>query len=729
MNDIASLRTKYFDGIPLTLAETRILIEKADALYYRHNQQTILTDADYDAIKRHLRAISPEDELFLRVGVQYDADEIGTKVQHTIPMGSLDNTDDGILGYDPWYEATIAKLGDEPAGILASLKVDGSSIRARYEHGKLVVVATRGNGELGENVTANGATFQYLPTILPEPITCDVRGEAILYVRDFRILCEADHGMPFDQIDKSNLSNPRNVGNGIVGREDGENSELIRFHAFNIVSDTPYTTEVEKFRHMESLGFTPVPYRFCATPADVHAFYSEAAAERDSLDFEIDGVVVVLDSIAKQDQFITSDIKSRLRPKHSRAIKFPHKSNTTVLDGVALTVGHTGAIIPTAKLREVRVGGVNVTNALLNNWDEIARLGVAIGDEVEVVLAGDIIPKIIRCVKHGANRQPILEPEHCPSCGEPTTRTLRGVKGAVTYCGNSKGCPAAMFAKIGGWVGSSKKGVGILDVGDTMLKALWDQQIVSDPADLYILTVEQIQDVKMDGGGRIGKSRAKKMVDNIAGKRVLPLHLFLGSLGIELLGRRRVQMLAKEANGALDTLEDWLDDAKLAAIQLPGFGDAIRGAIRAGINDNRELIAKLVKNGVSIQAAVPVVAPDANLPFAAFSFCLTGTRECIDDIERLGGSIKSGVSKGLDFLVQKDALSASNKTKKAEELGTSVISLDYLKRAIAGEVTLTREPKDEAECIITPKAAATASKHVHKAVSPDIDSLVDQLVD
>jgi DNA ligase (NAD+) len=178
----------------------------------------------------------------------------------------------------------------------------------------------------------------------------------------------------------------------------------------------------------------------------------------------------------------------------------------------------------------------------------------------------------------------------------------------------------------------------------------------------------------------------------------------------------------------LDTLNDWLDDAKLASIQLPGFGDAIRNAIRAGLNDNRELIAKLLKNGVSVQSTASVVIPDSNLPFAAFSFCLTGTRECIDDIERLGGSIKSGVSKGLTFLVQKDALSASNKTKKAEELGTIVISLDHLKRAIAGEVTLTCEPKDDLEYAATHKAAVTATKHV-KPISKDIDSLVDQLVD
>jgi DNA ligase (NAD+) len=218
---------------------------------------------------------------------------------------------------------------------------------------------------------------------------------------------------------------------------------------------------------------------------------------------------------------------------------------------------------------------------------------------------------------------------------------------------------------------------------------------VSDPADLYTLTVEQIENITLDGGVRIGTSRATEIVKNIAGKKILPLHTLLGSLGIDLLGRRRVQLLQKQG---LTTITDWLDDAKVASIQIPGLGETIREAIRNGINENRALLQKLAALGVNTApdtAATPVVDEETGeevatpqLPFSGLSFCLTGTRAFIDDIERLGGTVKSGVSKGLTYLVQKDPLSQSTKTKKADEYGTKIISLDYLEKAINGEVSL-----------------------------------------
>lgn len=292
-------------------------------------------------------------------------------------------------------------------------------------------------------------------------------------------------------------------------------------------------------------------------------------------------------------------------------------------------------------------------------------------------------------------RTPIAEPTRCPACGEPTTRVYRGKKGAVTYCSSPKTCPAAKFAKITHWVGNSKKGTGILGLGDTILKALWDNNLVSDPADLYTLTVAQIENITLDGGVRIGTSRATEIVKNIAGRKILPLHTLLGSLGIDLLGRRRVQLLQKQG---LTTITDWLDDSKLANIQIPGLGETIREAIRGGIDENRALIQKLAQLGVNTVQDTTVVSmvneepaeetTIAQLPFSGLSFCLTGTRAFIDDIERLGGTVKSGVSKGLHFLVQKDPLSQSVKTKKADEYGTKIISIDYLEKAIKGEVSL-----------------------------------------
>lgn len=284
-------------------------------------------------------------------------------------------------------------------------------------------------------------------------------------------------------------------------------------------------------------------------------------------------------------------------------------------------------------------------------------------------------------------RTVIVEPDKCPVCGEATTRILRGKRGAVTFCSGSK-CPAAMKAKIDHWIGTSKKGVGILGIGDTILDAMWDNKIVQTPADLYTLTVDSLKDVVLVGGGKIGASRANTIVDNINATRKMPLHTFLGSLGIELLGRRRAEKMIADAAGKLDTIEQWLDNS-LATMELPGLGSSIREAIIDGIEANRSLIADLLAKGVQIESNAPQQADDGTeKPFSGFAFVLTGTRECEDDIVRLGGKLQSGVSKKTSFLVQKDPTSASNKTKKADSLGVKVISLDYLKRAVAGEVKL-----------------------------------------
>ena len=295
-------------------------------------------------------------------------------------------------------------------------------------------------------------------------------------------------------------------------------------------------------------------------------------------------------------------------------------------------------------------------------------------------------------------RQAIVEPATCPSCSSPTSRNCRGKLGAVTYCTNQR-CHAAVFGKIDHWIGTSKKCVGILDIGDTMIEALWKLGVLTDPADLYTLTPDMLKDVVLTKGGKIGLSRATKIVANITAKKQLPLHTFLGSLGIDLLGRRRVEIIREAAGGQLDKLEDWLDLNKMGTLVIPGLGDTIRSSIVAGIEDCMPTIKRLLANGVTIlYDAEPVPTetseagdePATTKPFAELSFCFTGTRDHLDDVIRLGGTIKSGVSKGLDYLVQKDALSVSNKTKKAEEYGTQIIGIDYLNRAIKGEVALQK---------------------------------------
>jgi len=681
-----------------TVSELRTLIDKADSLYYRPGCEPIMSDANYDGLKMTLKEQCPNDPRLSRVGVPYNPDELRTKTKHNIPMGSLDNTDDGISGYSKWYEKICDKLVSmarrteaDPIEIFATVKVDGASICATYVDGKLERVTTRGNGSVGEDITANAVNFRYLPTVLNKKVTVDVRGEAILYKADFEDLCATE----------DITSNPRNVGNGILSRDSGKDSDLIRFLAFDICEQkASFDKENNKFDYLAELGFTTVLLSvedgndskyggLMESQQDVEEFYKTVYMARDTIPFEIDGLVVKINNIGFQESLLTDDPKSQFRPKYARAIKFPHKSNITIIEDVILTVGHTGAIVPTAKLKEVRIGGINVSHALLNNWDEIDRLGIGIGDEVEVVLAGDIIPKIIRVTCSNSDKK-IPEPDRCPTCGSVTTRELRGRSGAATYCSN-EACPDVLQGKIHRWIGDSKKGVGILGIGDKIEQAMWDNQLVEDPADLYTLKVEDLEDLELEGGGRVGNSRAQKIVDTIQLKSELSLPVFLGSLGIELLGRRRVQLLMNDANGDLDNLDDWLDDRKLASIDLSGFGDAVRTAVRAGIDENRSLIAKMINNGVTIKMATQtpsIEKKNEGIDFSSLSFCFTGTRQCLQEVQDAGGEIKSGVSKKLHYLVQKDPLSKSSKTRKAEEYGVKVISVDFLSDVLEGKAQL-----------------------------------------
>lgn len=387
------------------LTRLRTLIDVADAAYYRPGFCSIMTDAAYDALKAELSALDHTDERLTNVGPRYTQEELGKNKPHLMPMGSLDNTDGGITGFADWYSKTISKLPQKTdLSLVVSHKIDGNSISANYLNGKLVSVISRGNGEVGEDVTANAVHFKNLPTVITRPITCSIRGEAVLYKDAFAAITAGR--APEDR------TNPRNIGNGIIGREDGENCDKITFIAFNIHTDElQYHDVVERMRLLSDLGFTPVTFSVCEDEEGVKEFYDHALITRDSIPYGIDGCVVELNDIAAQNSFITKDPKSRLRPKYARAIKYPEHTSITRCTGIIVTVGHTGSIIPTAELEPVWIGddvqGVTVTNALLTNYDEVDRLGLAIGDYVKVALAGDIIPKIISVV-------PTFK---CPECG------------------------------------------------------------------------------------------------------------------------------------------------------------------------------------------------------------------------------------------------------------------------------------------------------------------------
>lgn len=705
------------------LAKIRSAIDRAAQEYYRIGGRTVMTDRDYDLLIKELRKLDPNDPRLTRVGQPYESNSMRTKRKHLMPMGSLDNTDNSIFGLEPWLSKATELAGVSEVAVHLSLKMDGCSVELNYTDGQLESAISRGNGTVGDCLTANAVLWQNVPTTLAEPVTCSVRGECILHLKDFNDLREAD----------ADLSNARNTGNGICGRTDGTQNQLIRFYAFNAVG-LDATTLSEKYKKLESLGFTTAPWRSLSgelsdVVADCKTWFDElAVSERDKLPFEIDGLVIMLDDVATQKR-LTRDSKDEMRPRYGRAIKFETRKDTTVITGMVITVGHTGHLCPTADLEPVEIGGVTVDSAQLGNWDEIARLGINIGDVVAVQRSGDCAPKIIALVeKHSKDTYP--EPTTCPCCGSPATRvnpyrspaSFKG--GALTYCSKPQTCPAAAVRRIDHYIGDSKHGVGILGVGTGVLQALTagPKPLVLQPSDLYRLTIEQLKDLVIGRSAsgasiRMGAARAAALVEQINKARTIPLHKFLGSLGVDLLGRRKVEILAKTCH--LYSIEDWLDADKLAKIP----GDVTRQSIIEGIEANREIIADLLIFVTVTGLGVPayhvgvdqssgedfsvkttyqasedggvvvtnhlVTAQEAkevamDMGIAGKAFVFTGTRDGVEDVERLGGIVKSSMSAKVQYLVQKDPMSRSGKTQKAEELGIKIISVQRLKEAIDG---------------------------------------------
>jgi DNA ligase (NAD+) len=671
----------------IKIAQLRSKIDRAAQLYYTPGCESDLTDDQFEALMGQLRYLEPDDYRLVRVGAPYSVDDLREKKEHLIPMGSLTNTDNSIAGFADWYDKVLVLLGIESADINISLKMDGNSIALNYTNGNLVDAISRGNGEVGERLTANAVKWMGVPTTLPVPFTGTVRGEAILYKSEFEAMKKID----------PTLTNPRNVGSGILGRIDGTQNESIRFVAFNVVDPKNKFGSLNlKFRTLKTLGFDPVCYAVISGTRDevvkgVGEFFADTESGRADFPFEIDGLVVMIDNVVLQQQ-ITKDRKDELRPKFGRAIKFVTAKAQTRVTGVNITVGHTGAIYPTITVDPVFVGGVTVSNVLLNNWNEHSEFpsaaDVAIGDLVEIARQGDVIPKVVKVVEIASDREPIEEPSCCPACGSPTTRMLRGKEGAVTYCVNASNCTGASGYKIKHFIGSSDKGVGIMGFGDSILEAAIEAELIKTPADLYRLTIEQIEHLPIgktkDGSPiRLGHKRAEGIIAEIEKAKKIPLCKFLGALGLELLGRRRAEIIANEQG--LVTLEDWLDEEKLTLIP----GSTIGPVIREGLKKTWPIIEDLLEFVEVLPHTPPQTiseeVDEGPKKIAGSTFCWTGTRELLEETIAAGGIEKSGISAKLNYLVQRDATSSSNKTLKAESLGIKIIGIECLRAVLAGE--------------------------------------------
>lgn len=660
----------------------RNLILKAKHAYYYSNEP-VMTDAEYDALEDELRLIDANDPVLALVGSPVPANTMLTKARHSIPMGSQSK-----VNSEEEFRTWCTK--NEVNAIHASLKGDGASAAAYYRDGQLVQAISRGDGTTGEDITANALRFKGLPAWIGTQdvgFSGAVRFEVILTVDDWT------------KIDPVRSKNPRNAGNGIMGRKNGLQSDCLTIFAFDLDEmrdgrSVEFLTESQKSERLAELGFNVIQHALYEAVDDAIDYFKNVGATRESLPIWIDGVVMKVDDIAKQRELgVTAG-----RPKGQIAWKFDSSGAETVLEGVMVSGGHTGGLYPTAQLRPVDIGGTTVSNASLANYDEIERLNVAIGDSVWVVKANDIIPKIIRVTERAATRQPILAPTVCPFCGGEVgrRRTTGGEDGVIIECRNAE-CPKKSTGKIRRWIAS----LDILGIGDVVLESMIERFDLADAADLYTLRdrAEELADLVTNAERdlRLGEKRATSILDAIDKSRELSLSQFLGSLGLDHLGKRRVELMMKSADGALDSLESWRSGLlRNAAFAIKAGVPNIGAQMQDGIDAMSAVINKLLAAGVT--AHPPERKPRSDVPAnveTAKTVCISGKlpsgKKKADyeaPLRAAGYELVDEVTKGLNYLVLADPASTSSKSEKARKLGVEVISEEQLIQRIESAIVL-----------------------------------------
>src|SRR6266571_3788786 len=644
------------DKVRKQAEELRETLRHHERLYYVLDDPQI-TDAEYDALMRQLSDLEkahPElltpDSPTQRVGGKPREGFI--KVPHSTQMLSLDNA----LNEEELRDF-LNRIGDVPC--VAELKLDGLSMAAHYRDGQFVRAVTRGDGLVGEEVTENARTIRSLPLhISAERAELEVRGEAIMNRRAFERL-NADR----EQQGLARFANPRNAAAGGLRALDPAvtASRRMDFYAYLLLSggEPVSASHWVSLQTLDQLGFKVNPRRrLCHSVNEVLAFCAEWETQRESLPYEIDGVVVKVDSIAAQRQLGWTS----KAPRWAIAYKYAARQASTTVENIGVQVGRTGALTPVAHLQPVAVGGVTVSRATLHNEDEIARLGVEIGDEVLVERSGDVIPKVVRVTRQGEHRRPFHMPKHCPVCGG---NIVREEDEAASRCVNTN-CPARLKESIGHFAGRSV--MNIDGMGDALIDQLVDRGLVKSVSDIYDLTLEQLVDLE-----RMGKKSAQNVLVNIEKSRQNPLPRVLVGLGIRFVGVRTAVLLA-EAFGSLDAIAN--ADAETLQ-QAEEVGPKVAESIHQFFREprNLELVERLRAAGLKFDH--PRKQKKAGL-FEGLTFVLTGTlgsmtrEQAGERIEAAGGKVSGSVSKKTSYVVAGEE--AGSKLDKARALGVSVLT-------------------------------------------------------
>ncbi|CUW42722.1 NAD-dependent DNA ligase LigA [Brucella vulpis] len=682
-----------------------------DELYHAKDSPEI-SDAAYDALKRrneaieaHFPALIRDDSPSRRVGA---APALATfaPVVHARPMLSLDNafSDEDVRDFVGSVYRFLGQLPDDSIGFTAEPKIDGLSMSIRYENGILVSGATRGDGTTGENVTANIRTIAEIPNRLPAgaPAVVEVRGEVYMAKSDFLAL-----NAQMDAEGKQAYVNPRNTAAGSLRQLDAKvtASRKLRFfaYAWGEMSDMPADTQLGMVEVFRQWGFpvNPLMKRFNSVDG-LLAHYRAIGMERSTLDYDIDGVVYKVDRLDLQTRL---GFRSR-SPRWAIAHKFPAEQALTILRGIDIQVGRTGALTPVARLEPITVGGVVVTNATLHNEDYIKGIGqkgeliregrdIRIGDSVIVQRAGDVIPQIVDVVleKRSADAVPFQFPHECPVCG---SHAVREEGEAVRRCTGGLICPAQAVERIRHFV--SRNAFDIEGLGEKQVEFFFNAEdpalSIRSPADIFTLKKRQENSLtKLQNIEGFGATSVKKLYDAIDARREIALHRFLFGLGIRHVGEVNAKRLARAylsyaafEKAALEAVPpkegDRTDKGREAwqdMLAVEGIGSIVTEAVVDfyGEPHNREVLAALLDEVTPLDEEVRVATGS---PVEGKTVVFTGSLERMSRdeakamAERHGAKTAGSVSKKTDLVVAGPG--AGSKLAKATELGIEVINED-----------------------------------------------------
>jgi DNA ligase (NAD+) len=621
--------------------------------------QPVISDYEFDQLLRELKKLESENPELItpdsptqRVGGE-PATEFPT---HTFskPMLSLENaySEEELM---EWGRRAHNLAGSEEIDYVTELKIDGLSMSLIYENGLLIKGVTRGDGRTGEVVTGNVKTIRSIPLRLHESVSVEVRGEVFLSLKAFRQLNDER-----EQNGEARFANPRNAAAGSLRQLDPQIAAKRPLDFYGYAVFPTRESQSENLKWISKLGMKVNPHRkLCTSLESVIEFCRHWEEHRDDLDYEIDGVVVKVNSIALQEK-MGSTAKS---PRWAIAVKFRARQATTKLLNIRVQVGRTGALTPVAELEPVQLGGTTIRHATLHNEDEIERLGVRINDRVLLERGGDVIPKVVSIVEEAPDRRRFRMPDRCPVCGSAVAREEGE---AVRRC-LSQTCPAKIKEAFLHWAG--RRAMKIDGLGVRLVDQLVEKGLVRDVSDLYRLKPEQLEALD-----RMGRKSAENLIGEIEASRSLEFWRVLFGLGIRHVGERTAQILASHFGSMMHLAEASQAELELVHEVGPKLAESVYRFFHEP--ENLQLIERLQAAGLTMKTET---AEQTRTPqvFAGKTFVLTGTLEGLtreqaaDLITQRGGRVSSSVSQKTSYVLA--GTDPGSKLDKARQLGVEIL--------------------------------------------------------